>query len=302
MEISLPNFPHLSEENSGNHNESSDNMEKEVFSKFEGVEDIFATHPTLELEKDEKISLELSENVLEEEEVEKAGKKSKKRYWTEEEHKRLLELMRVFPEEEFPSRRYRKIAKALGDRNEFQVMKRIESYYKRLYLAGLPVPVSSERLAMLLKDMKSAKKKEVASQTSVHLFDEATEGSMSKVEVIKPGFYKKPAVRMEEDSLKEIPNFSEMGMNEKKVDKKVNHGTRCACCGVSTIIGDCFSCEDCKRELGEGVDICEDCFRSEERRSFFSHKKEHRFEKSEMPSMKTLDIELQKNQKAYLFN
>ncbi|XP_050674316.1 ZZ-type zinc finger-containing protein 3 [Leptidea sinapis] len=65
--------------------------------------------------------------------------------WSCEEQKRLEELLEIYPEEIVESRRYKKIAKALGTRTTQQVMSRIQKYYMKLAKAGLPIPGRAPR-------------------------------------------------------------------------------------------------------------------------------------------------------------
>jgi hypothetical protein len=60
--------------------------------------------------------------------------------WTEEEQKRLEELLEIYPEEEIASHRWSKIAIALGNRNPKQVASRTQKYFIKLAKEGKPVP------------------------------------------------------------------------------------------------------------------------------------------------------------------
>lgn len=60
--------------------------------------------------------------------------------WSCEEQRRLEELLEIYPEEAIESRRYKKVAKALGTRTTVQVMSRIQKYFTKLAKAGLPIP------------------------------------------------------------------------------------------------------------------------------------------------------------------
>ncbi|GAB0086672.1 ZZ-type zinc finger-containing protein 3 [Sergentomyia squamirostris] len=65
---------------------------------------------------------------------------SQQRLWTVEEQKRLEELLVEFPPEPIEKRRFEKIARALGNRTCQQVTSRCQKYFKKLQLAGLPIP------------------------------------------------------------------------------------------------------------------------------------------------------------------
>ncbi|GAB1607753.1 ZZ-type zinc finger-containing protein 3-like [Argonauta hians] len=60
--------------------------------------------------------------------------------WSVEEQKRLEELLVKHPPEEIESRRWQKIAAALGNRTTQQVASRVQKYFIKLAKAGLPVP------------------------------------------------------------------------------------------------------------------------------------------------------------------
>lgn len=60
--------------------------------------------------------------------------------WTPEEQKRLEELLVIYPPEHVEMERFRKIAKALGNRTPLQVQSRVQKYFIKLQKAGLPVP------------------------------------------------------------------------------------------------------------------------------------------------------------------
>lgn len=60
--------------------------------------------------------------------------------WTPEEQKRLEELLTIYPPEQVEMERFRKIAKALGNRTPLQVQSRVQKYFIKLQKAGLPVP------------------------------------------------------------------------------------------------------------------------------------------------------------------
>ena len=60
--------------------------------------------------------------------------------WTPEEQKRLEELLVIHPPEHIEMERFRKIAKALGNRTPLQVQSRVQKYFIKLQKAGLPVP------------------------------------------------------------------------------------------------------------------------------------------------------------------
>ncbi|KAK3700080.1 hypothetical protein QZH41_015038, partial [Actinostola sp. cb2023] len=60
--------------------------------------------------------------------------------WTTEEQTRLEKLLQAHPQEDIESKRWEKIAKALGNRTPKQVASRVQKYFIKLAKAGLPIP------------------------------------------------------------------------------------------------------------------------------------------------------------------
>ncbi|CAO3644714.1 unnamed protein product [Cunninghamella echinulata] len=60
--------------------------------------------------------------------------------WTDEEQRRLEELLEIFPDEPVQAQRFAKISQALGTRTPRQVGSRIQKYFIKLAKMGLPVP------------------------------------------------------------------------------------------------------------------------------------------------------------------
>ncbi|KAG2219801.1 hypothetical protein INT45_001133 [Circinella minor] len=60
--------------------------------------------------------------------------------WTDEEQRRLEELLEIYPDEQVQAQRYNKISKALGTRSAKQVASRVQKYFIKLAKLGLPVP------------------------------------------------------------------------------------------------------------------------------------------------------------------
>ncbi|EDV98911.1 GH13580 [Drosophila grimshawi] len=79
-------------------------------------------------------------NPINEEKDCKNGAKTSMRLWTNEEQRRLEQLLIEYPPEEVEMRRFNKIAKALGNRTTQQVFSRVQKYFQKLRDAGMPVP------------------------------------------------------------------------------------------------------------------------------------------------------------------
>ncbi|CAG5125359.1 unnamed protein product [Candidula unifasciata] len=71
--------------------------------------------------------------------------------WTDEEQQRLESLLIQFPPEEVESKRWAKIAAALGNRTPVQVASRVQKYFLKLAREGLPVPGRTPNLAAYVR-------------------------------------------------------------------------------------------------------------------------------------------------------
>ncbi|KAI9496641.1 hypothetical protein BDB00DRAFT_808170 [Zychaea mexicana] len=60
--------------------------------------------------------------------------------WSDEEQRRLEELLEIYPDEQVQAQRFNKISKALGTRSARQVASRVQKYFIKLAKLGLPVP------------------------------------------------------------------------------------------------------------------------------------------------------------------
>lgn len=76
--------------------------------------------------------------------------------WTEEERRRLDELMAIYPEEQISTRRYAKIAAALGTRTAAQVANRINKLLHKQRRHGVP-PVTMDVEAVADAQLRSTK-------------------------------------------------------------------------------------------------------------------------------------------------
>lgn len=60
--------------------------------------------------------------------------------WSDEEQRRLEELLKIYPDEPVQAQRFNKISAALGTRTPRQVGSRVQKYFIKLAKNGLPVP------------------------------------------------------------------------------------------------------------------------------------------------------------------
>jgi len=76
--------------------------------------------------------------------------------WCDEEQLRLEAVLQSLPQDQFPSAndRWRAVATALGARSQQQVASRVQRHFKRMAMAGMPVPGNAPPLGSLLKAVK----------------------------------------------------------------------------------------------------------------------------------------------------
>ncbi|CAB3368346.1 Hypothetical predicted protein [Cloeon dipterum] len=186
--------------------------------------------------------------------------------WTAAEQKRLEELLDEFGPETVESRRWEKIARALGNRTMMQVQSRVQKYFKKLHQMNLPVPGRLPRMR------SSITKKPHKHQRLNHFYQ-------------KPStFFPEldPPVLMNEDDLNSL-NSSSQGYPESLDDASCSRGTSnqadllamvikdkessisglhegfsCDGCSEDPIKGTRWHCEDCALE-SLSFDLCTDC-------------------------------------------
>ena len=110
--------------------------------------------------------------------------------WTPEEQQRLEQLLMEFPSEEVEMERWKKIAKALGNRTAVQVQSRTQKYFIKLQKAGLPIPGKA----------KSKYSRNVSSSSSGSI-GKSVSAKNSLVGQKRSTFFPslQPSVKMEED-------------------------------------------------------------------------------------------------------
>jgi len=110
--------------------------------------------------------------------------------WTEEEQKRLEELLEIYPDEAIASHRWKKIANALGNRTPKQVASRTQKYFIKLAKQGKPVPGRLPNLEFYINKAKNKKKKE-NNGNKPH--------NNNKKRQLDPSYYTPPPVYMSDD-------------------------------------------------------------------------------------------------------
>lgn len=211
--------------------------------------------------------------------------------WTAEEQRRLEELLIEFPPEEVESRRFQKIAEALGNRTRMQVSSRVQKYFLKLMKAGLPVPGRVPRVP------SDAPKKTPFGRPTRH------RTHFSRPSTFFPQHQDLPVYMSECDDAEELPENVEnlstgkadvipyslsdeqrklnlLRQVRKEKDKgnvlTITHcGFKCDMCHEDPIMGTRWHCLDCPPSIS--MDFCSDCIVGQ-LESLSPHPLSHRFE------------------------
>lgn len=205
--------------------------------------------------------------------------------WTAEEQKRLEDCLLKFPPEEVESRRWEKIAQALGNRTPTQVASRVQKYFIKLAKAGLPVPgripnVAAPRRIGATGSRRGHRSNVMFSHSTffashrppVYMAEGEDENSTSTWSFLESEASsvndKVEEVVSEDDSLdasaKETPEYKELRALKRARQERLNKaglaqhvGFRCDRCDREPILGTRWHCTDCPSE--SSVDFCNDC-------------------------------------------
>lgn len=157
--------------------------------------------------------------------------------WSDEEKRRLDELLLIYPEEPVNSRRYAKIAQALGTRTSSQVSNRIHKLIaKKLRHTKKEAEANRQQASKLLKAINK------------------TEGIEQIVE--------EDELELEvDDELKASADYQEyvrlkQQLDEIKAQALEHPGYKCDGCGMEPIIGARYHCKNC---ASPEMDFCESC-------------------------------------------
>ncbi|XP_046391372.1 ZZ-type zinc finger-containing protein 3 [Ischnura elegans] len=212
--------------------------------------------------------------------------------WTTEEQRRLEELLLEFPPEEIETRRWEKIAEALGNRTAKQVQSRVQKYFIKLQKAGLPIPGRCPRLQNETNWRKSSHKH----QRNNHLLyrpstffpshdvpmgmsdsddevslpkramvskdypvpDDVNKDSLSDQESVGPTLKKEKCSR---EQLKlEMMKKVWRELEKTSSGPKFRHvGFKCEFCKEEPILGTRWHCDECMSSGGLSIDYCSDC-------------------------------------------
>ncbi|KAF4520416.1 hypothetical protein B566_EDAN003987 [Ephemera danica] len=201
--------------------------------------------------------------------------------WTPDEQKRLEELLVEFPLEEVESRRWKKIAEALGNRTTKQVQSRVQKYFKKLHSAGLPVPGRIPRMNvdMMRKGHKHQRHNYLLQKPSTFFpaldppvlmrdeteddcsFNSNTEESQGPSERPKSTIIPQPTV-----TAIPVSNYAQLLKMIVKAkncasSNELQDGYSCDGCGEDPLQGTRWHCQDCGTNK-ISYDLCSDCLAS----------------------------------------
>ncbi|GES86917.1 ZZ-type zinc finger-containing protein 3 isoform X1 [Rhizophagus clarus] len=184
--------------------------------------------------------------------------------WTDEEQRRLVELLAIYPDEEIQSHRFKKISEALGTRTPKQVASRLaaattknsQPKNKKSGRTSKPKPTSPEKRPRHLR-ISGLSYLEARPPPTVYMADDDDESSIKNV-------------MMSVDR----PHNDDIHQTYNVITGPVHHGFCCDGCHMDPIIGSRYLCNEC--DESHEVDLCEDCYVEESFENEY-HKKTHKF-------------------------
>ncbi|XP_047473792.1 ZZ-type zinc finger-containing protein 3-like isoform X3 [Penaeus chinensis] len=200
--------------------------------------------------------------------------------WTDEEQRKLEELLIKYPDETIASHRWVKISNELGTRTPLQVQSRVQKYFIALKRGGLPVPGRNPRTAVLRK--QGARRRSVLHAVTPNrssnfmkafdMYEDEKDSIPSDVlNYVSQGYLDE--VSDEEDLSEELRNSEEyqellrlkqvQRYKQKELDTGVivHPGFSCDVCGVDPIKGPRWHCVQCPATTS--VDLCEKCVKTD---------------------------------------
>ncbi|KAI8379688.1 uncharacterized protein BYT42DRAFT_496073, partial [Radiomyces spectabilis] len=205
--------------------------------------------------------------------------------WSDEEQRRLEELLEIYPDEPVQAQRFNKISAALGTRTPRQVASRVQKYFIKLAKLGLPVP---GRITIppscLPKSDRGGSHKAKSRHGKISKPKSKAAGNRARPAVrrggsgynafvsggltnsrISGGYYSTsqapPALLMsdEEDTdIKEAMLDVAKNSGKKVLLNAGRHGSfSCDGCGIEPIVGVRYKCTVC--DVSEEIDLCSKC-------------------------------------------
>ncbi|KAK3600156.1 hypothetical protein CHS0354_012279 [Potamilus streckersoni] len=225
--------------------------------------------------------------------------------WTAEEQKRLEELLIQYPSEDVESRRWQKIATALGNRTPQQVASRVQKYFIKLAKAGLPIPGRMPNLSQYTK--RSGHRHHrfhkfyfqpstflQSYEPPVYMSDDEDTNSYGESSMEQDSLFDNMEdVSDEEDVPLELRDSEEylelIRLKQLKREKQLSDGQeqhigfKCDICECEPIVGTRWHCADCPTEVA--VDFCDNCVDSPYETE--THNSSHRLQPVRRPNNST---------------
>lgn len=203
--------------------------------------------------------------------------------WTPEEQKRLEELLIQYPPEEVESKRFQKIATALGNRTPIQVQSRVQKYFIKLAKAGLPIPGRAPNLAAYRRKSQRSSGHRFQKMYNPSTFftsilppvymsddDDNSQGyEGSVISTVDSCDMKSESISDDENipvELRGTPEYMELlrlkkmrreKLGEREGSQTEHVGFKCDRCNVEPITGTRWHCTDCPPDIA--VDFCDNC-------------------------------------------
>lgn len=250
--------------------------------------------PTIFINDDVKIELPTNPATIDAGKDNKTAGKVQFRLWTNEEQRRLEQLLIEYPPEEVEMRRFAKIAKALGNRTAQQVFSRVQKYFQKLHDAGLPVPgrlpkyrraggVTRPKFNVRRSTFFPAQNIEINMPEEDYIFDDLTPNTVHHGASLPPPSAPSPAIKVEP---KLEPETIDAECRRKKQlqlkiltaiqEEKQQTGDgyspdplapRCAECEDSAVTRDRWRCNSCYCF----INLCGDCLADQLINERFEH-------------------------------
>lgn len=211
--------------------------------------------------------------------------------WTTEEQAKLEKLLQIYPQEEVESKRWEKIANALGNRTLKQVASRVQKYFIKLAKSGLPVPgrmpnlprpgMRSKRSSHHYQTLGFRNSTFFPSYRPKVLMDEDDDTSSIATDDTAGYASEEESIPLhlrdtdEYRELMELKRLKRQKIAEQAEEGVLHNGFMCDGCGTSPILGTRWHCNDCSKD--NSVDFCTACV-ERGNTNIGSHTSEHSLE------------------------
>lgn len=190
-------------------------------------------------------------------------------FWTNEEQKRLEELLIKYPPEAVESQRFAKIAREM-DKTPKQIASRVQKYFKKLQQANLPIPGSSS--SKLLRNKQRPQKSSLKLGRPSTFFPERnipidlmmTDDSDDVSELFSPMTSAGSAADKNEATLALLKQVR-IAKTYLAGSSNMESSRECELCSEPTFNGANWNCYDCD------TSYCPDCLTTQLIEKAFSH-------------------------------